>query len=523
MFLRKTTFLFLILFTINIVVIAQNRALSKIDKEDMKRHLTFISSDSLQGRSLGTEVDGLGITADYIAETLKKLGVKPGGENYFQKVELMSSKPDIENTYLEIISNNEELIFKTDLVLNLQRNIPNLEFGGDIVFAGFGWEDENSGYDDFKGIDLKDKIVVISVGTPQLFKKQEIYRWNNKLETLKKERAFNSGAAGVILVNSPNDAKNKNSSFNKVSNYINRAGYTIKSKENLGNEKGYVFVLSKAADKILGGSGKYDKYLSEIAKKKKPNSFLMESVKSKINVLRSEEPIEAKNVIGIVEGSHPELKNEYVIFVAHYDHLGIGNDGDIYNGADDNGSGTVTLMELAEAFSSLEKKSKRSLVFLWVTCEEIGLLGSRYYTENPIFPLEKTVACINIDMDGRVYEPRDSKWNKSPKTVKDFNGLYTLSNNVWTELSEISDAKCAELSIIPDNSLPSYFLRSSDHYYFHEKGIPVLNYSTGYHADYHKVGDEISKINFDKMKLVTDLCFFVGYEIANREKIVRNK
>jgi Zn-dependent M28 family amino/carboxypeptidase len=167
---------------------------------------------------------------------------------------------------------------------------------------------------------------------------------------------------------------------------------------------------------------------------------------------------------------------------------------------------------------SLPEKPKRSIVFLWVTGEEEGMLGSQFYINNPVFPIEKTVACINIDMDGRVFEPRDTVWNKSPKMVKDFDGLYTLTNNVWPQLKKINSSACKTLGLIPDYSLPEGFLRSSDHFSFHSKGVPILNFSTGYHADYHKVTDEISRINFDKMKRVADLCFLVGYEIANRKK-----
>jgi len=178
-------------------------------------------------------------------------------------------------------------------------------------------------------------------------------------------------------------------------------------------------------------------------------------------------------------------------------------------------------MEVAEAFMSMEKKPKRSIVFLWVTGEEIGHLGSLYYCDHPIFPLEKTVAAINLDMVGRVYEsPRDDVWKESPKKVKDFDGLYTLSNDVWPELAEINAAKCKELGLVPDTSLPKNpFLRASDHYYFHKNGVPILNYATGYHADYHKVGDEVSKINFEKIKRVSDLCFLVGLEVANTDHI----
>jgi Zn-dependent M28 family amino/carboxypeptidase len=154
-----------------------------------------------------------------------------------------------------------------------------------------------------------------------------------------------------------------------------------------------------------------------------------------------------------------------------------------------------------------------------VTGEEIGLFGSEFYTSTPVFPLEKTVACFNLDMVGRVFEPRDTVWNKSPKRVKDFDGIFTLSNDVWPGLSEINQKACKQLGLVPDTTLPPQFLRSSDHYHFHKNNIPVLNYATGYHADYHKVSDEVDKINFAKMKRVAELCFLVGFEVANRTDI----
>jgi Zn-dependent M28 family amino/carboxypeptidase len=218
-----------------------------------------------------------------------------------------------------------------------------------------------------------------------------------------------------------------------------------------------------------------------------------------------------------VEGRDSVLKHEYVVFMAHYDHLGVGRDGDVYNGADDNGSGTVALLELAQAFCSLTEKPKRSIVFLWLSCEEIGHVGARYYCSNPIYPLEKTIAAINLDMVGRVYEsPRDDVFQSSPKKVKDYDGLYVLSNNISKKLDKINAEKCKALDIIPDYSLPkSRFLRASDHYHFHKMGVPVLNYSTGYHADFHKASDELERINFDKIRRVCNLCFLVGTELAN--------
>jgi len=156
---------------------------------------------------------------------------------------------------------------------------------------------------------------------------------------------------------------------------------------------------------------------------------------------------------------------------------------------------------------------------LGLTGKERERLGGKFDIKNPVFPFEKTVACINIEMNGRVFEARDTVWNKSPKMVKDFDGLYTLTNDAWPRLKKINSSACKILGLIPDYSLPASFLRSSDHFSFHSKGVPILNLATGYHADYHKVTDEISRINFDKMKRVADLCFLVGIEIGNRKKI----
>ena len=505
----------LFLFAINFCF-SQNPALSKIDKDDMKRHLTFLSSDSLQGRKLGTEVPGLDIAADYIKLNAEKNGLEPGVDNYFQKVDIISIKPN-ENNFIQINKRNGKSMFKTTSLINMNGNSKTVSLkNAEVVIAGFGYQNSETDYNDLEGVEIEGKIVVIAQGNPEIFNEGKEFRWNRRLEREKFKSISEKKPKAIIIVTNPLD--NENKTFSQINRWLNRERFVLKTPEK-PDEIPMLICTPRFADELIGSKGKYKKYLSLISKKEKSNSYLFEKKKIDIEISSVVKPAETKNIIGIVEGSDPVLKNEYVIFMAHYDHLGVAKNGDVYNGADDNGSGTVTLLEVAEAFTSLEQKPKRSIVFLWVTCEEIGLLGSNYYTENPVFPLEKTVACINIDMDGRVYEPRDSVWNKSPKKVKNFDGLYTLCNDVWPEIKEISNSNCEKLGLIPDHSLPANFLRSSDHYHFHNNGIPIINYATGYHADYHKVGDEVSKISFDKMKRVADLCFLVGYEIANRDKI----
>jgi Zn-dependent M28 family amino/carboxypeptidase len=171
------------------------------------------------------------------------------------------------------------------------------------------------------------------------------------------------------------------------------------------------------------------------------------------------------------------------------------------------------LLEVAQTFAAMHPKPRRSIVFLWPSAEEVGLHGSGFYSKNPLFPLSKTVACINLDMVGRVYEPRDSVWNDFPKKVKDFDGIYALVNQYNPSLKKINDEACSELGLVPDYSLPSRFFNTSDHYHFHRNKVPVLNLSTGYSADYHKTTDEAWRLRPDKMKRVAQLCILNGLNL----------
>jgi len=508
--LQKTFFLFFVLCIFALTGLAQKKALSKIDTEDLKRHLTFLASDELQGRKLGTEVDGLGMAAEYLAENAQKNGLKPGAENYFQKVDLVSTRHD-NSSFVEIVGTKEKVVYTTNKLINLAGSAGAITIEkGEIVLLGFG-------SDKIDQTNLENKIVVVAQGNPESFKKGDSFRWNNRLERKKIEELSAQKPRAIVLVTNPQDKENK--TYAQISNWFSRGRIQLKTSDETTSEIPTLIVLPEFADGFLGRKGKYLKYLEAVVNNKIPVACLDAGKNIKLKIAVEEKSLDAKNVVGIVEGSDPDLKDEYLVFMAHYDHLGVGKDGEVYNGADDNGSGTVALLELGEAFAALPVKPKRSIVFLWVSCEEIGLLGSKYYVENPIFEIEKTVTCVNLDMVGRVFEPRDSVWNRSPKKVQDWDGLFTLSNDVWPQLAEINQLKCKELGLVPDESLPSYFLRSSDHYHFHRKGVPTLNYASGYHADYHKTGDELEKINFEKIKRVSDLCFLLGYEIANLDNI----
>ncbi len=501
-----TVFSFLIL---GYFLHAQPNAISAIDTADMKRNLTFIASDEVQGRRLGSEPEGLNEVAEYLATNAKKLGLKPGAPDYFQEVEMVASTPDPTN-YVEVVNNRGKSLLRTNSIVEIRsstdfreaRNLP-------VVLIGFG--------DNLSGIDLKGKIVVLSVGSKDDFDR-DLFHWNNRLEREKIDAVSEKEPAAILIITHPEDKHKK--IFKQIYAWFNRQRYNL-IEPTAKQPAPVLLLLPNVADELLGGRDKYMKYLSKVIKSGDDKPELLKDRTLTLKVGKQNKPIDAKNVVAILEGSDPVLKDECVVYMAHYDHLGVDENGEVYNGADDNGSGTVTIMEVAEAYTKLDKKPKRSIVFLWVTGEEIGMFGSNYYTQHPVFSLDKTVTCFNLDMVGRVFEPRDTIWNKSPKMVKDFNGLFTLSNDAWPELARINQKYCAQLNLEPDTTLPSAFLTSSDHYHFHKNGVPIINYATGYHADYHKTSDEVEKINFSKMKRVAELCFLVGLEVANRDQIKR--
>lgn len=507
MFLPKSTLPILILVLSFLQVYSQGTGAGAIDIQDMKEHLTYLSSDELQGRSFETEVDGINMAADYIAENAKRIGLEPAVPNYIQKVDMIAVKPDqedfveISNVVGKTIYHSSSLIDMTGMIeTHIRKNVR-------VVMAGFS--------QNFSKEKVEGKIVLLAQGNEEDFK-NDAFHWNNHFERTRIDSLSRQKPAAILIVTNPNDRKGK--VYQQLSVWLNRERYSLAHDDK--PETPVLIVLPELADNLLGGKGKYKKFLSKQVK----NTATSPGLDDKTLTIRTGKvarKIEGKNIIGVVEGSDPVLKNEYVVFMAHYDHLGVNEDGDVYNGADDNGSGTVAIMEVAEAFATLKEKPKRSMVFLWVTGEELGMLGSSYYADHPVFSMEKTAVCFNLDMVGRVFEERDTVWNNSPKKVKDFDGLFSLSNDVWPELSDLNQQICSELQLVPDTTLPDRFIRSSDHYSFSKNGVPIMNYATGYHADYHKVGDEVDKISFEKMKRVVELCFRMGMAVGNEQIIER--
>ena len=224
------------------------------------------------------------------------------------------------------------------------------------------------------------------------------------------------------------------------------------------------------------------------------------------------------NIAGYIEGDDPVMKNEVVVFSCHYDHIGASGT-KVNPGADDDASGCAGLLSAANAFHSLDRKPLRSILFLWVSGEEIGLFGSQSYVNNPLFPLDKTIADLNMDMIGRVKGVADTS-AENPMTGP--NGVFVITDNQSRELIEIADEIDKKSPLDFDYSLsgrnhPLQLFARSDHYNFVRKDIPILFFSTGLHTDYHTPGDVVEKIDFKKLELVTRTVYEIGFTVANKK------
>jgi hypothetical protein len=485
-----------------------------ISEDKLHDHVFFLASDSLKGRGINTpELDH---AANYIKDNLQLKNVSSPNPEYFQFFTLSSSGVVKEKSFIKVLNKRgkEKKSLKHFITFNQNTDVADIE--GDLLFAGFGpgklFGDENG----TENSDYNGKIVLYSAGTPESFIEGNSQRLDNALERRKMEEIKNAGAKALILVTSIHDTAN--TTYRQILLMTSRQKFSIGAAST--NKLPDVFIINpETANELTGKKKNWGKLLKTASENKEQNYHSLINNRVHIRSVLTEKKVEARNVIGIIEGSDSVLKDECIVFIAHYDHLGTNEKGEMYNGADDNASGVAILLEVAGMFSLLPIKPKRSMVFLFPTAEEIGLFGSDYYSQNPVYPIEKTIACINLDMVGRVFEERDSVWNHSPKLVKDYDGIYALVNDFNPTLKTLTEQACSQLELKPDFSLPGQFFYTSDHYHFHKHQVPVLNLSTGYTADYHKPTDTADRIRTDKMKRIAQLCYLLGMELANGENV----
>lgn len=513
--MKTKIFLHLLLTMAVLAANAQKKEIQTITENDLRAHLEFIASDYMMGRDFGTSTPGLDLTADYLKAQCLKMELKPGDENYFQMVNMVSVKPEAKDTYFKLKTANGNDAYTSQDIFALGGANETVSLKGDMVFAGYGWYNEETKYNDTQGLDIKDKIVMVM--TRNLEQARNGKNSDTSVEMKKMQKAMMGGAKALVLVPDP---MNPDPGFMEdVRKYANGGMYQLEGAKN----KGFIPIqlvvgTEELANEMLKESGKtLAQIQEEIGETGQPKSFEIKNFKAEIKLAKKITPVHGKNVVAVIEGSDPVLKNECIVFSAHYDHLGAGENGEVYNGADDNGTGTVALLEIAEAFQNMKKKPKRSIVFAWVTAEEKGLIGSDFYSQNPVIPLENTLANINLDMVGRSATNEPATDAEMSKQLAGPDGLYIVTGKQSSELLNISNEVCKELGLIPRDELSEAFLTRSDYYHFYKNGIPVLGLSTGMHSDYHKTSDELEKIDYTKMKRIAQYCFLVGHKIANKK------
>lgn len=495
---------------------AQKEGLNAIKTDNLKAYMTFFASDEMKGRETATDANDA--AALFIKSNLIRLGLKgiPGNGSYYQDIPLQRS--EIKN---KLTVNGGNISFSTDSVIVLAPSA-NPEVSGKIVFAGYGFEDEKTGYSDIRDIDLKDKIVLVMTGTPGKNKdpKESSTVFNNKLEAPKLNRMFGKGPKAIFLVYNP-ASKYGDPYRSGMVDMIGGArtlSFEGKKSNTLPIQMG--FITQFTANRLLSVSGHNLKQLQDsIDETGKPFSFEIENLTATAISAVSQTQIKARNVIGIVEGSDPLLRNECVIYTAHFDHTGMNGKGQAFNGADDNASGSMTLLEVANAFMNLKKKPGRTIVFAWVNGEEKGLMGSRYYADNPIIPLKNTLLDINLDMVGRSRMPSDTGklfgYNLTVTLPGEIEVYPSLGNSSGIDKMLAESAGKAGIKII-DKGKDLQF-GGSDHESFINKGVPAIMFHSGIHADLHTINDDLEKIDFDKMEKTAKMVFLLGYKVANRK------
>jgi len=485
----------------------QVRYADLLTEESAKKHLTLLASPEFEGR--GTGQKGGEKTARHIAGEFESYGLKPvAGSSYFQPVHLLKTTYAVDGFSIDGIPLENGKDFY------VQGDNPKMDFAADeILFIGYGIQDPK--HNDLKNLDIRGKTVLfINEGEPVdaqgnsvVTGKPEKSEWSTS--PFKRVRELLKLEPKLLLATSTDVAQ----TIDRFATRISKGRFSLDKGEETATHSTVppvVHLREEIADRMLSA-----RQTSIERQRKSPASFRL-SAKVRANMGLSKEKHADPNVLGLLEGS--DLKAEVVILCAHYDHDGILTDGTIFPGADDNGSGTVGLMEIARAFSVAKKDGhgpRRSMLFIALAAEEKGLLGSKFYVENPVFPLENTVACINMDMIGRI---DDEHLNGNHNYVHAI-GLDRIAPEL-KRIAERANQTYTQMELDymyddPKDPLRLYY--RSDHYNFAQKGIPSAFFFSGLHPHYHTPEDTVDKIDFPMMVKREKLIFHTAWEIAQRE------
>ena len=491
-----------------------------LEERQMKVHLSILASDGFEGRETGEP--GQRRAAQYLEAYYASLGFEPCNDgSFFQNVPLVNTQ--IRGGQMMVLEDTLQLV--EDVLVYPGLDLTEWE-AEDLTFVGYGIQSKQ--WNDYKKYKGGGAVVFLDgepndgSGSSLLTKGGEASEWANGLQR-KREVAQNLGAEAVIVLLEDEVYDVRKS---RMKRWMLRKSTAIdREKDGEGTNLPTFFVRGSVANSWLVDSevSSLAEYNQRVVEKKKPSKAVALAPEWSASIDQVKGSYTAANVMAFLEGEDPELKNELVVITSHYDHVGI-TDGEVYNGADDDGSGTVTVMELARQFLELSKRglrTRRSILFMNVVGEEKGLLGSEYYADHPVFPLENTVTNLNIDMIGRT----DSEHSEDPRYVY-LIGSDKLSSDLHN-ISEQCNDSFTKLDLdytfnAPDD--PNRFYYRSDHYNFAKNNIPVIFYFTGVHEDYHKPGDDVDKIMFSKMAEIGKLVFHTAWEVANAaQRIVVDK
>jgi len=462
-----------------------------ISVKELNDHISFLASDSLKGRLPGTPEDR--VAAEYILNQFADFGLQLFDSSGLQHYEVVTNMSIGPGNQLQIGD------YKADVS---EEYVPfafseSTSLSASVVFSGYGFmiEQDNLSWNDFAGVDISGKWVMILRGDPEIDNLSSPYISYSK-DRDKAMQAKDLGAGGVLLVSGP--AFDQNDRLDDLEPRQSSTGIPVFQ------------INRKIANKILHPAGETIEELEKkLINKRQPNSFELE-----MNIAGSselvQESVQTFNVVAILKGSDPMYADEFIVIGAHYDHLGMGGPGSgsrlqdstgIHYGADDNASGVAAMIEMAEKLASGRDSLKRSIIFVAFGAEEMGLLGSKYFVENSPVGLDQIKAMLNIDMIGRLTVERNLQIGGVGTSVE---GKSILEAH--------SEGTPFSLAMLEEGYGPS------DHASFYGVDIPVFFFSTGAHMDYHTPNDRVDSINFEGLKAISDYIHLVAGDITNREK-----
>jgi Zn-dependent M28 family amino/carboxypeptidase len=485
-----------------------------VTARQLKDYLYFVASDEMEGRD--TPSRGLDLTAKFIAMNLSRWGLKPAGtnESFFQKIPLYRKQLLPDQTSAAV--NGQSFKIGEDFIAQLNEG----EAGGRLVYVGHGMVIKSRNIDAYRGVDVKDKVLVAADAYPKGVTRADFRGKIGVDFDTPASYARAHGAKGVIVI--PNSSA-LNFWEQRYKSSLNPSRPAPETAPNGGVP---IIVASlKMVEAIFQG----EKLNYEAIKKNMEEATLGEAFdlspdkKAVFKVGVKTETLMTQNVVAVLEGGDPQLKDEYVAIGAHYDHVGVSSIGSgadkIFNGADDDGSGTVAALAIAEALAQ-GPKPKRSVLFVWHAGEEKGLWGSAYIADNPPVPIRQIITQLNIDMIGRSKKEGDT--NPRNTSLTGPNEIYVIGSKMMsTELGEVSESVNKSFLNLKFNykydapNDPERFFYRSDHYNYAKKGIPIIFYFSGVHEDYHQPTDHADKIDYAKMEKVTRTVLATLWKLAN--------